>query len=279
MSNVSGTRPPAVAGMFYPADPRELRTAVEDMTAPRSASGDRTPVGLLAPHAGYMYSGPTAGAAYSVLRHRRYDAVVIVAPSHREAFRGVSVFGGSAYATPLGEIAVNTGLRDALVETGPTIRVSMQGHTEEHALEVQLPFLQVVLGDFTLVPLVMGEQSRETIGHLGDALGRVLAGVNVLLIASSDLSHYYAADIAERIDRVSIEDIRAFNPERLMDHLEENIAEACGGGPAVAAMTGWRSLGASAVEIAHHCTSGDVTGDRRSVVGYCSAIAWKTKSA
>ena len=279
MKEGSEVRPPAAAGTFYPADPIELRETVLSMLETKDSPKDEDPAGVIAPHAGYMYSGPTAGAAYASLRTRHYETVVIVAPSHREAFRGITVFGGRAYSTPLGEVVVNAQRREQLVHELPIARISSAGHRAEHALEVQLPFLQVVMEGFTLLPIVMGEQSRDTVISLGSALGQAFGGERVLLIASTDLSHYYPADIAEKIDRVSIEDIRAFNPEGLMEHLEENIAEACGGGPTVAVMTALRILGADRVEIAHHCTSGDVTGDRRSVVGYCSAIAWKKRAA
>ncbi|MGA9120218.1 MAG: AmmeMemoRadiSam system protein B [Bacteroidota bacterium] len=279
MTHRANVRYPAVAGMFYPAEPAVLRQMVSGMlgTAPLSF-GDK-PAGLIVPHAGYMYSGPTAGAAYGVLRSHHYDVVVIVAPSHREAFRGVSVYSGGAYETPLGQIAVAGPLRSKLLEASPVVRESESGHREEHALEVQLPFLQVVIGEFHLLPLVMGDQTRETCLALGEALADIARGLNVLLVASTDLSHYYPAETAEQIDRVSIDDIRSFDPGRLMDDLECQRAEACGGGPAVAVMTALRALGAVRMEISAHATSGDVTGDRRSVVGYCSAVAWKKSDA
>lgn len=272
-------REPAVAGMFYPEQAAVLRQDVESMLKMKPIPADERPVGLIVPHAGYMYSGPTAGAAYAAVRAQKYDTVVIVAPSHREAFRGVSVYNGAAYATPLGTIRVDAELRARLVELLPLVRRSLSGHRDEHALEVQLPFLQVALNEFRLLPLVMGEQTREVVVALGEALGTMAEGRNVLLIASTDLSHYYPADTAEKIDRVAISDIRDFAPERMMDDLEQQSAEACGGGPAVAVMLALRHLGAGRMEIAHHCTSGDVTGDRRSVVGYCSAIAWKKRAA
>jgi AmmeMemoRadiSam system protein B len=275
----SAIRPPVVAGMFYPAEPAVLRHMVDDMMGKRSHQKGEKPAGLVVPHAGYVYSGPTAGAAYAALRSHTYDVVVIVAPSHREAFRGVTAFPGDAYETPLGRVAVDAAMRARLLDEGPIVHASLEGHREEHALEVQLPFLQVVLGDFRLLPLVMGEQTRASCRALGAALSRAVEGLDVLMIASTDLSHYYPAETAERIDRVSIEDIRSFEPERLMIDLEEQKAEACGGGPTVAVMTALRATGATRMEISAHCTSGDVTGDRRSVVGYCSAIAWKKSAA
>jgi len=272
-------REPAVAGMFYPEHPSDLRKTVESMLVERRIPPDEVPTGLIVPHAGYMYSGPTSGRAYSAVRSQRFDTVVVVAPSHREAFRGVSVYSGDAYATPLGVVPVDAVHRQQLTQNLPLVHQSLAGHRDEHALEVQLPFLQVVLDDFSLLPIVMGEQTREVMVSLGNALGKIFEGLSVLMIASTDLSHYYPADTAEMIDRVAIGDIRDFAPERMIDHLEHQTAEACGGGPAVAVMLALRHLGAVRMEIVHHCTSGDVTGDRRSVVGYCSAVAWKKRAA
>ncbi len=272
-------REPAVAGMFYPEHPADLRKTVEGMLVDRRISPDEIPAGLIVPHAGYMYSGTTSGRAYSAIRSQRFDTVVVVAPSHREAFRGASVYSGDAYATPLGVVPVDAVHRQQLTKSLPLVHQSLAGHRDEHALEVQLPFLQVVLDDFSLLPIIMGEQTREVMVSLGDALGKIFEGRNVLMIASTDLSHYYPADTAEMIDRVTIGDIRDFAPERMIEHLERQTAEACGGGPAVAVMLALRHLGAVRMEIAHHCTSGDVTGDRHSVVGYCSAIAWKKRAA
>jgi AmmeMemoRadiSam system protein B len=268
-------RPCGVCGTFYPEDPVELRAAVEAMLGTEKAvAPSGTPRGVIAPHAGYMYSGPTAGAAYALLAGRTYETVVVVAPSHREAFADVSVFPGAGYETPLGPVPIDGEMRELLIAGDSVVGASPRGHRAEHAIEVQLPFLQVVLGAFSLVPLVIGTPARDTCRALGELLGRACRGRQVLLVASTDLSHYFPAEEAEVLDSVALDDIGRFDPDRLMDDLEGGRTEACGGGPAFAVMKGLLLLGATRMQVVRHCTSGDVTGDRRSVVGYCSAVAW-----
>ncbi len=271
----AGVRHPAVAGLFYPGSPSQLRKDLENFfkeakPAPRAG----TVRGVIAPHAGYLYSGFTAASSYARLAGSTYDSVVIVSPSHREAFEGVSVYPGSAYETPLGTVPIDESLRDHLLNVCPLVRATEAGHRSEHAVEVHLPFLQQVLPAFRLLPLVMGDQSRDVCRGLAKGLSEVLKGRNVLLVASTDLSHYYPSAVADRLDEVVIEDLRRFDEERLMDDLEAGKAEACGGGPTVAVMAALRALGATRVEVVHHCNSGNITGDSASVVGYVSAVAY-----
>jgi len=265
-------RPASVAGKFYPGDARELARDIAGMI--HSEKPDSPVRGIIAPHAGYPYSGPTAALAYAKLAQAAYDVVVVVAPSHREFFEGVSVYDGDAYATPLGSIPVDADLRAALCAAAPFVRSSPKGHGPEHAVEVHLPFLQSLIGKFSLLPLVVGHQTPETCYGLGEALGTVLRGRNALLVASTDLSHFHADTEAREIDSVMLGDVEAFDPRALMAHIADGSAEACGGGPAVAVMTALKVLGASRFEVAGYATSGDVTGDRGRVVGYMSAVAY-----
>ncbi len=267
-------RPASVAGVFYPGDPGELARLIAGMMHANKGEGDSPVRGIIAPHAGYPYSGPTAALAYEKLTKGAYNVAVIVAPSHREFFEGVSVFDGDAYATPLGSVPVDADLRTALCSAAPFVRASLKGHGPEHAVEVHVPFLQSVLGDFSILPLVIGHQTPETCYALGEALGTVLRGRNALLVASTDLSHFHADREAREIDSVVIGDVNAFDPRALMSHIADGTAEACGGGPAVAVMTALKILGASRLEVAGYATSGDVTGDRSRVVGYMSAVAY-----
>jgi len=267
-------RPASVAGMFYPADPGELAGMIARMMHMKKGEGNVQVRGIIAPHAGYAYSGPTAALAYGKLAGGTYDVAVVVAPSHREFFEGVSVYDGDAYATPLGSVRVDGDLRTALCAAAPFVRASARGHGQEHAVEVHIPFLQSLLRDYSLLPLVIGHQTPETCYALGEALGTVLRGRNALLVASTDLSHFHYDSEAREIDRVMIGDVKAFDPRALMSHIAEGTAEACGGGPAAAVMTGLRALGASRFEVAGYATSGDVTGERDRVVGYMSAVAY-----
>ncbi len=270
--NPEDVRPPAVANMFYPGEPRVLEKNVQELletSEPPAVSGHI--VGLVCPHAGYMYSGRVAAYAYKLVAGRHYPVVAIISPSHREYFPGVSVFDGRGYLTPLGLVPVAADLAEKLIEQDDRIFSSWAGHTEEHALEVQLPFLQKVLTDFKIIPIVMGDQDAETCRMLGNVLATVLEGHSALIVASSDLSHYYPYDQAVRIDQGTERYVAQFDETGLMEALETRRSEACGGGPMVAAMIASKKLGAQESRILLYQNSGDVTGDHSRVVGYLSA--------
>lgn len=276
MKKLVNERPCAVCGQFYPADPEELEGTVRDLIESACpAPVTQRIMGIIAPHAGYMYSGLTAAHAYALLFGRKYSCVVIVSPSHREYFSGISIFPGSAYRTPLGSVEVNSDIRERLLRSSDVFFQSDAGHTEEHAVEVHLPFLQVVLGEFTFVPIVMGDQRRENCFALGEALGSLLKGEQILLVSSTDLSHYHPSTVANQLDAVAIDDVRAFDYEALMRDIELEHTEACGGGPTVAVMLALSRLGANTMTVLHHCNSGDITGDNTHVVGYLSAVAYE----
>lgn len=275
MKEVVVIRPPVVAGMFYPSDPKELHQQISELMQQVGRTKVKGRVrGIIAPHAGYAYSGLTAAHGYSMLKGERFETVVVVSPSHREYFPGVSVYSGEAYKTPLGVIEVNTTLREALIAATDFVASTENGHRAEHALEVQLPFLQEVLPPFTLLPIVIGDQRPEFCLKLGEALSTVLKDENALLVASTDLSHFYSSDIAEKMDAVITKDVEEFNYEQLMQDLEARRTEACGGGPAVAVLSALKHLGVRHIEALHYSNSGDVTGDYSSVVGYLSAVAY-----
>jgi AmmeMemoRadiSam system protein B len=265
-------REPAVAGMFYPLDQAVLDHEVDALLRRAEVKEVRGELrGLISPHAGYIYSGYTAANGYRLLEGKSVRTVVIIAPSHREYFRGVSVYSGSAYRTPLGILEVDEELRAELVEDEGVINASIMGHRDEHAIEVQLPFLQKVLRNFKILPIVMGDQRREFCMALGERLGSILKGKDALLVASTDLSHYYSYDVARKLDQVIIDHVREFDEESLLTDFETQRAEACGGGPMVAMLVAAKKLGGDRVEILHYCNSGDVTGDKDGVVGYLSA--------
>ncbi len=275
---MSTIRPPIVAGMFYPADAKTLKNMLEQLfqsAKPAQIQGEI--VGLLSPHAGYPYSGQTAAYGYGLLHSGEYETVVIISPSHREFFDGISVYAGEAYSTPLGELPVDKEMRERLMKGEQIIECSNRGHREEHAIEVQLPFLQMKLGDIKILPIVIGNQVRSYCYHLAEKLGEAVKGTNTLLVASTDLSHYHPYDEAISLDNVVIDAITAFDDNCLMDILEMERAEACGGGPVVSVLAASKRLGATRAEILHHCNSGDMTGDRSAVVGYVSAAMVREK--
>ncbi len=270
-------RPAAVAGLFYPADKVELeKTCVrflQDARAKIRITPPDKPFGIVSPHAGYPYSGYTAAHGYSLLRKKQFETVIIISPSHREYFDGISVFSGKAYSTPLGEIEIDGSLRDVFIETaGEIVIESRAGHKSEHALEVQLPFLQLALGSFKLLPIVMGDQNRRYCRTLGSVIADVTMGKSTLIVASSDLSHYYDYDTANKIDSVCISDVSGLDPDRFMDDLENRRCEACGGGPIASLLYAARKSGVANCDVLYHCNSGDTTGDKSGVVGYLSAI-------
>lgn len=267
-------RQPAVAGQFYPAQPEELRRTLDDFLAQASvpALSGRI-VALIAPHAGYIYSGKVAAYSYALLKGRKFDRVVVIAPSHFEAFPYVSVFSGDAYATPLGNVPVDKEFAAKLAKLDPLIQLSTHGHTPskeqgEHALEVQLPFLQHVLGEFRLVPIVMGDQNYATERALGVALAKMVKGTDTLILVSSDLSHYHTYDEAVKLDQKVLKSIERWDYLSLSQNFQARRWEACGGGPIVAAMIAAEKLGAREARILKYANSGDSTGEHSRVVGY-----------
>jgi AmmeMemoRadiSam system protein B len=218
-----------------------------------------------------MYSGPVAAHAYSLLRGRRFDVVVIVGPSHFVGFSGVSVYPHGAFDTPFGPVTVDEACAQALMRATPAVREHPAAHTREHSVEMQLPFLRHLLPDTRIVPLVMGYQTAETSRALGDALGDVLYARDALLIASSDLSHYQPATTAAALDKVVTDCVARFDADALQRALDARPDHACGGGPIVATLRAARLLGARDALVLDYADSGDVSGDKSAVVGYMAA--------
>ncbi len=273
---MSMIRSPAVAGLFYPGLQAVLNRNIDELLLRAAAQGKQGRLkGLIAPHAGYAYSGYTAATGYKLLKERPFSSVIIVGPSHREYFNGVSIYAGDAFKTPLGDVEVDADLRNELVHAWKDIAVAETGHADEHSVEVQLPFLQKVLKSFSFVPVVMGDQRSEHCRRLAEAIGEACSGKNVLLVASSDLSHYHPYKAAIELDRMVLDEIERYNPERLMERLEAEEVEACGGGPVAAVMMAARKLGANSSQILHYCNSGDVSGEKDAVVGYVSAALFQ----
>ncbi|MGD1214330.1 MAG: AmmeMemoRadiSam system protein B [Terriglobales bacterium] len=278
-------RQAAVAGGFYPADPKTLSAMIDDMLAHATPPPINDPIlAVVAPHAGYQYSGPVAAYTYAALKGRKFSRVVVIAPSHYEAFDFTSVYEGDAYATPLGTVPVDKAFAKQLVQMSPTIKFSSRGHTPnregaEHALEVELPWLQRVLGDFQLVPVVMGDQSYESSRALGVALAKLIQGKDndTLIVASSDLSHYHPYDEAVKIDHKTLNALQAWDYFSMSRNFEARIWEACGGAPIVAAMIAAERMGANQALVLKYANSGDITGDHSRVVGYSADVFLKTQ--
>ncbi len=271
-------RHPAVAGSWYSDNPDELREELEGYLAQANDFNLGKVTGLISPHAGYAYSGPVAAFSYRQLKGHSYDAVVIVAPSHTESFRFAAVYGRGGYQTPFGILPVDVELAEAIASRSSLVKISDQGHRQEHlsrqehSLEIQLPFLQLVLDDFKLVPIVMGIQSDNVVHELAEALAVNLKGKDVLLVASSDLSHFHPYDTANRIDAGVVKRVESYDPNGLLDDLNNQKVEACGGGPMCVIMETCQKLGADKSQVLKYANSGDVPhGDRNQVVGYLAA--------
>jgi hypothetical protein len=272
-------RKPSVAGSWYPGDVAALVKMIAGFFAEvEKVAISGRPQALICPHAGYQYSGKVAASAYKLLEGLEYDTVVVVSPYHRpEFFRGCSVYDGDGYKTPIGVIDIDHELAEKIVDINPLIYRSPQGHATgkaraEHSLEIQLPFLQVALGKFKLVPIVMGDQDEAAAHALGEVLGSVLRGRNCLMVASTDLSHFHTDKQARKLDGRVQKAIEAFDPDGLLDLLSSGEGEACGGGPTAAVMLAAKRLGSKEVRTIDYATSGNVTGDFSDVVGYLSAV-------
>ena len=271
-------RPAAVAGSWYPSNPAQLEAAVDvHLAAVAPASQDLCPRALIAPHAGLMYSGPVAAHAYALVRGCQYSAVVLVGPSHFVAFQGVSIWPRGAWETPFGAVPVAEKLAVAIAERSRDVTERPAAHSREHSLEMQLPFIARLLPNVPIVPLVMGHQTRATARDLGRTLAVALEAHGereVLIVASSDLSHYEDAATASKLDAIVLECVAEFSAERLMDALEHEPRHACGGGPMVSVLSAASQLGCTRSQVLQYGDSGDISGDKSAVVGYMAAAIW-----
>jgi MEMO1 family protein len=271
-------RQPAVAGLFYPAGYWKLKEELQillDSAVPGREFENI--IGLVVPHAGYVYSGKTAAFAYNLIKNRNINNVVIISPSHREYFPGVCLYDGDGYETPLGKLPVNREMIEELTQDSKLIYKGTQGHGSEHAVEVHLPFLQYIIqNEFKIIPVVMGDQSKIFIDELATKLARVIDD-NTIIIASSDLSHFFSRKDADRMDSIVEKRINDFDFDMLQRDFENKTCEACGGGPIVALMQTASLVNKKNSLVIHRSDSGDTTGDLSEVVGYLSAVVYGSK--
>ncbi len=266
----SAVRQPAVAGSFYPSQPEVLRRDLESYLVP--AKERVRALGCVAPHAGYMYSGHVAGALYARLElPRRF---VILCPNHTGAGEPLAIMSSGAWKTPLGAARIDEPLAGRLRAGFSYLSEDAGAHRREHALEVQLPFLQALLDDFTFVPIAVGVGGYPALAALGEALATTLAAEAepALLIASSDMNHYESDAVTRVKDHKAIERILALDARGLYEVVGREDISMCGFGPTVAMLTAARSLGATSAELVKYATSSDVSGDRERVVGYAGVV-------
>jgi len=270
-------REPAAAGAYYPADPEELRAEVTTLLrATRNRlEPDRELKALASPHARLAHSGAVQAEALACLKGRDVSTVVLVGPDHYIGFEGVAIYPEGYFQTPLGNVEIDAELAALFLESGPGVVAAPEAHAREHALEVQLPFLQTVLPRARIVPVLMGFRSRTNVEVMATLLSRALDRRDVCLLATTDLSHYHSREKAQSLDGRIRDLVRAFAPTILWEDLREGRVEACGGDPLVAVMLGAGIAGAESARILGYTDSGHASGNCESVVGYLSAAFYR----
>ncbi len=260
-------RRPFVAGQFYPGGAGELRAMIREMIDPR-ARKERA-IAIVSPHAGYVYSGSVAGAVFSSVLLPR--TIIILGPAHRGIAPVFAIQRSGSWTTPLGDVPIETNLADAIIRSEPLVKEDVSAHLHEHSLEVQVPFLQFFREDIAIVPIsVSYEASYEDLAGFGKALAEAIRkfGSEVLIVASTDMSHYISREAAEKKDSQAIDRILALDAEGLYRTVVRENISMCGFQPVTAALIAAKDLGALKAELIRYQTSGDVTGDYREVVGY-----------
>jgi MEMO1 family protein len=273
-------RQPAVAGRFYPGNAQRLRAEVETLITRRATAARQAEepeiaaIGCVVPHAGYVYSGGVAGSVYR--RLKLPQRCVILCPNHTGNGEPLAIMSEGAWHTPLGDLAIDAEVAGALKAATPLLMEDSEAHRYEHALEVQLPFLQVLKPGLHFVPIAVGTGNFDVLSTLGEAIGETLrtGSEPTLIIASSDMNHYENDEVTRVKDRRAIDQVLALDPRGLYDTVREGQISMCGYGPATIMLTAARKLGATKAKLIAYATSGDVSGDRDMVVGYAGIAVY-----
>jgi len=272
----SAVRTPAVAGRFYPGGADELRREIREYTSGSVESGQISGIGCVAPHAGYIYSGAVAGAVYSRLEIPA--RCVILCPNHTGKGRPLAVMTSTTWQTPLGDVAADAEMGARLLRRFPALEEDGAAHRGEHAIEVQLPFLQARQAELRIVPITVGTSNFDVLCGLGEALAEVIGEVEedherkVLIVASSDMNHYESDAVTRVKDRKAIERVLAMDARGLWEVVMNEDITMCGFGPTIVMLTAAKFLGATSATLVKYATSGEVSGDYESVVGYAGII-------
>jgi len=267
---------PNVSGQFYPASPKELSDQIDGFLnkIPAEPLDARVEV-IIAPHAGYVYSGSVAAYGYKAASLASYSTIVVIAPSHHFGFPGASVWAQGKFETPLGQVDVDSDFAQKLIGENKEFAFAPQAFEKEHALEVQIPFLQKTFKNFKIVPIVMGQPTFQTCQQLAEALEKIIADrKDVLLVISTDMSHYHSAKVAKVMDGKAIDFVRNLDAVELWQNCNDQRVELCGFAPATVGLLYAKERSLS-VKILNYADSGDVTGDKQAVVGYFSAVFFK----
>ena len=263
-------RNPVVAGQFYPASPSQLKAMIESFTDEKVAKEEV--IGLVSPHAGYIYSGPVAGAVISKVKFK--DTFVIIGPNHTGRGKPLSIMTQGTWKTPLGEVEIDSELGRQILAASSHLEEDHVAHQDEHSIEVQLPFLQYFKRGIRLVPIMLAYTSGDTYKEIGKELAKAIKELNkgVVIIASSDMTHYEPQESAQRKDTQAIEAILDLNEDELLKRVDELDISMCGYAPTASLISAARELGATGAELVRYQTSGDTTGDYSAVVGYAGVI-------
>jgi AmmeMemoRadiSam system protein B/AmmeMemoRadiSam system protein A len=275
-------RPPVVAGKFYPESAAVLKSAIERFMNSAAPTQAQTPLGIVVPHAGYIYSGQICADGYNQVRSGAYEVVVIFGTNHTTPdLRKIALYPGAGFRTPLGTVPVDGEIVAALIAASPDCKADKAPHVREHSIEVQIPFIQTLFPQAKIVPAIVGMADVGLCTRFGAALAKVLKGKRALVVASSDLSHYPSAADAETVDRKTLAAIASLDPKTLRDAIQAQMARrirgldtcACGEAPIMAAMEAAKALGATGGKIVSYAHSGDIPiGERERVVGYGAVI-------
>lgn len=269
-------RPSPIAGTWYEGNAKTLaRTVDEYLNNAQLPALDGEVIGVIAPHAGHRYSGAVAGYAFAAIKNLKPDLVAVISPFHNFSNHHLLTTAHDAYGTPLGSIEVDKAALDELT-SHLDIPITPVFADKEHSLEIEVPFLQRALtGNFKLLPIMIRAQEVDVARKLGLALAKVLKDKNALLVASTDLSHFYDQNTAKKLDSEMLRRFESFDPESIFEAEHTGKAFACGHAAVAAVLWASRELGANKVQVLHHATSGDVTGDMSSVVGYGAGVVMK----
>ena len=277
-------RKPAVAGVFYESNPESLKKRIEWCFKHELGPG-KIPImgnkreikGVVAPHAGYLYSGPIAAHSYyKIVEDGFPETFIILCPNHTGLGSGISTMLEGEWETPLGNVEIDTAFAKEMINDAGIVDSDPASHIKEHSCEVHLPFLQYFSDDFKIVPVTMWIQDLETSYDIGNSIKKTaeVLGTDVGIIASSDMTHYKPQNIAERDDKQVLEEIEAMNEKLMMKRVLDLNVTMCGYGPVASTIIASKGLGAKNAEVLKYATSGDLTGDYSAVVGYASAMFW-----
>jgi len=279
-------RRPAVAGSFYAGDSKSLNMQIEKCFLHKIGpgklpstilTGKRKIVGLISPHAGYMYSGPIAAHGfYKIALDGKPDTIIILGPNHRGFGADVSIMINGKWETPLGELEIDKDIAENILNNSKIIKVDNKAHQSEHSIEVQLPFIQYIFGkNVNIIPICMTRQDINTDIEIARSICSSVVNKNILIIASSDFTHYEPQEYAQNVDKQAINAILEFNPNKLYDMIYQQNLTMCGPGPITVMLIACKTLGTKKAELLKYATSGDITNIYNQVVGYASLIIRK----